>query len=71
MQKNIFKRVIKFYFDGFRGMPKWGKYLWLIILLKVFFMFAILKVFLMPDFLEKKFQNDKERGEYVLDQLTQ
>ena len=33
-------------------------------------MFAILKVFFMPDFLEKKFQNDKERGEYVLDQLT-
>ena len=70
MQNNIFKRVFSFYYNGFRGMPKWGRYLWLIILLKVFFMFAILKVFFMPDFLGKKFQNDQDRGAYVLDQLT-
>lgn len=71
MRNNIFKRVFRFYYTGFRGMPKWGRYLWLIILLKVFFMFAILKVFFMPDFLGKNFKNDQDRGAYVLDQLTQ
>ncbi len=33
-------------------------------------MFAILKLFFFPDFLKKKFDNDKQRSEYVLDQLT-
>ncbi|MEA1876693.1 MAG: DUF4492 domain-containing protein [Bacteroidota bacterium] len=71
MQKTIFFRVLRFYLDGFLKMPKWGRYLWLIILLKLFFMFAILKVFLMPDFLKMNFGTDKERGDYVLEQLTE
>jgi hypothetical protein len=70
VRENIFIRVFKFYFLGFKNMPRWGRYLWLIILLKIFFMFAVLKVFFMPDLLEKKFQSDQERGEYVLDQLA-
>jgi len=45
--------------------------MWLIILLKIFFMFAILKVFFMPDLLKKNFSTDDQRGEYVLEQLTE
>lgn len=45
--------------------------MWLIILLKLFFMFAILKIFFMPDFLKKNFSSEKQRGEYVLEQLTE
>ena len=29
-------------------------------------MFAILKIFFFPDFLKKKYDNDKQRSEYVI-----
>ncbi len=33
-------------------------------------MFAVLKLFFFPNFLKKNFDSDKERGNYVLEQLT-
>lgn len=51
-------------------MSKWGRQVWIIILLKLFIMFAILKVFFFPDILKKNFESDADRSEYVLDQLT-
>ena len=65
-----FYKVIHFYYDGFRNMSSWGKKVWLIILIKLFIIFAILKLFFFPDFLQKKFDTDNERSEYVIDQLT-
>jgi Domain of unknown function (DUF4492) len=65
----FFKRVFYFYYNGFRDMPLWGRRVWLIIIIKLFIMFAILKFFFFPDFLNKKFDNDKERSKYVMDQL--
>jgi hypothetical protein len=47
-----------------------GKKLWLIILIKLFIMFAVLKIFFFPNFLKSKFDNDKDRGNYVIEQLT-
>ena len=47
----------------------WGRKVWIIIIIKLFIMFAVLKLFFFPDFLQKKYDNDKQRGEYVLDQL--
>lgn len=70
MRNNIVLRIIRFYVEGFRRMPGWGRYLWIIILVKAFFMFAILKVFFMPDLLEKNFKNDRDRAGYVLENLT-
>lgn len=64
------KSVIEFYIDGFRQMPSWGRRAWLIILIKVFIMFAILKLFFFPDFLGSRFSTDEEKGNYVLEQLT-
>lgn len=58
-----------FYYDGFRSMTV-GKKLWIIILIKLFIMFAILKVFFFPDILKKKFETDEERSNYVIEQLT-
>lgn len=37
-------RIWQFYRDGFRAMT-WGRTLWLIILIKLFIMFAVLRVF--------------------------
>ena len=46
MNKNSFLyRTFDLYYDGFRSMTL-GKKLWMIIIIKLFIMFAILKVFL-------------------------
>ena len=50
-------------------MSNWGRKVWIIIIIKLFIMFAILKIFFFPDFLRTKYNNDKQRGEYVMDQL--
>ena len=61
--------IYTFYRDGFRGMII-GKKLWKIILIKLFVMFAILKFFFFPNYLNTKFQTNKEKGNYVLEQIT-
>ena len=69
MKDNLLNKVFRFYYEGFRDMTI-GKRLWLIILIKLFIMFAILKIFFFPDFLKSKYSTDQERGDYVLEQLT-
>lgn len=61
--------VFRFYYDGFRNMPLWGRRVWLIILVKLFIMFAILKVFFFPDFLGSRYDSDEEKSNHVLEQL--
>lgn len=67
--KNLLVRVFVFYRDGFRSMT-WGRTLWMIMLLKLFIMFAILKLFFFPDFLKTNFDHDQDRSDYVIDALT-
>jgi hypothetical protein len=57
------------YIEGFRNLSSLGKKIWIIILIKLFIMFAILRIFFFPDILKEKYDNDKQRSEYVLDQL--
>jgi uncharacterized membrane protein len=61
--------VYTFYRDGFRGMTL-GKKLWKIILIKLFVMFVILKLFFFPNFLNTRFHTDQEKGNFVLEQIT-
>lgn len=53
------RRVWRFYRDGFRSMT-FGRGLWVIVLVKLFIMFAILKVFFFPDFLRHKTVPEKQ-----------
>ena len=69
MNRSIIHKIYSFYYDGFRSMTV-GKKLWIIILIKLFIMFIILKIFFFPDLLKVNFKNDKERGDYVIDQLS-
>ncbi len=62
-------RIFRFYLDGFRSMTV-GRTLWLIIGIKLFIMFVVLKLFFFPNFLKSNFENDSERSEYVIEQLT-
>ena len=67
---NIFKRIFNFYYQGFSNMPRYGVQLWILILLKLFIMFAILKIFFFPDILETQFESDEEKSKFVIEQLT-
>jgi len=68
--RNLFYRIARFYIDGFKGLTSWGKQLWVIILIKLFIMFAVLKLFFFPDILKKNFDTDAERADHVLEQIT-
>jgi len=63
-------KIIHFYVDGFRAMTV-GRTLWKIILIKLFVMFFILKLFFFPNFLNTNFKTDEQKANHVLDMLTQ
>jgi hypothetical protein len=62
-------KAYRFYYDGFRSMT-WGRKLWRIILIKLFIMFAVLRLFFFPDLLKRDFNSDEERANHVLEQIT-
>ena len=66
---SILNRLFRFYYEGFSNMSDWGRKVWMIIIIKLFIMFAILKIFFFQDFLYKNYNTDKERSEHVVDQL--
>ncbi|MDR1810973.1 MAG: DUF4492 domain-containing protein [Prevotella sp.] len=55
--------------DGFMNMTL-GKTLWLIVVVKLVIMFLILRPFFFPNFLNAKFDNQEDKADYVLEQLT-
>ena len=62
-------KIYRFYLNGFKSMTV-GKTLWKIIFIKLFIMFAVLKVFFFPDFLQTNFSTDQQRADHVIEQLT-
>lgn len=70
MVVNYPSRVYRFYRDGFKRMTV-GKTLWKIILIKLFVMFAVLKIFFFPNYLKTNFINDQQRADHVIEQLTE
>ena len=63
------KKIFQFYRDGFAGMTL-GKYLWAIVLIKLFIMFAVLKLFFFKSELSQ-FDTTTEKGDYVKEQLIE
>jgi hypothetical protein len=67
MKKNNFLyRVYDLYYDGFRNMTL-GRTLWAVILIKLFIIFAVLKVFFFPDFIST--HADGDEADYVATQI--
>jgi hypothetical protein len=50
-------------------MSDWGRKVWIIIIIKLFIILVILKIFFFRDFLYKNYHDDKQRSEHVIDQL--
>jgi len=62
-------KTLIFYTDGFRNMSGWGRRVWILIIIKLFIIYAILRIFFFPDFLGRKFENNTQRSEYVRNQI--
>lgn len=60
-------KVFRFYVDGFKSMTV-GRVLWTVILIKLFVIFVILKLFFFPDVLSQKSGGNK--ASYVAGELT-
>jgi hypothetical protein len=66
MKKGFLYRVYDLYYDGFRQMCL-GRTLWTIIAIKLFIIFAILKVFFFPNYI-KEHANKGQEAEFVATQ---
>ena len=55
----FFYKIYDLYYDGFRSM-KLGRTLWAIILIKLFIIFVVLKLFFFPNFLKEHAQKGEE-----------
>jgi len=65
----ILKKIFYFYYDGFREMTV-GRKLWIIILVKLVVIFIVFRIFFFQDFLDSHFDTQKEKSDYVIDELT-
>jgi hypothetical protein len=69
MTSTFFMKIFRLYRHGFQQMTV-GKTLWKIIFIKLFVMFAVLKLFFFPNFLNTHFSTDQQKADHVLQHLT-
>ena len=68
-QQSFLHRVWNLYYDGFRNMTV-GKSLWLLIIIKLFLFFVVIKWLFFPNVLKENYSTDEERAEAVRTELT-
>ena len=65
-----FSDFIAMYVDGFKNLT-WGKPLWILIIVKLFILFAIIKVFFFPNILNSRFATEEEKSDFVSKELIE
>ncbi|MCC8171105.1 MAG: DUF4492 domain-containing protein [Parabacteroides sp.] len=68
-RRSVPVRIYRFYLEGFKNM-KLGKTLWLIILVKLFIMFFVLRLFFFPRVLGR-YDTEEQKQEHVSQELIQ
>ncbi|MDE7452598.1 MAG: DUF4492 domain-containing protein [Paramuribaculum sp.] len=63
-RQNLPVRIFRFYLEGFRSMTI-GRYLWALILAKLFILFFVFKLLFFPDLLKRDYDNDADRAAAV------
>ena len=66
----IFHSIFNFYREGFHNMTV-GKTLWLIIIIKLFIMFVVLRIFFFPNFLNSHFNSEESKANHVRQELIE
>ncbi len=62
------QKLVTFYHDGFRDMTI-GKTLWILVVIKLFIIFAVLRIFFFPNYLNTNFKNDQSKANHVRQEL--
>ncbi len=62
------RRVADLYVDGFRSMTV-GRKLWALIIIKLILLFGVMKLFLFPNILNERYDNDADKAAAVRTQL--
>ncbi|MDR2806319.1 MAG: DUF4492 domain-containing protein [Dysgonamonadaceae bacterium] len=65
-----FRGFVALYVDGFKHLT-WGKPLWVLIFIKLFILFAVLKAFFFPNILNSRFKTEQEKSNYVFEELME
>ncbi len=60
----MLRRIFRFYVTGFREMTL-GRTLWLLIFVKLVVLFAVLRLFFFPPFLEEGREEEQVGGELI------
>ncbi len=68
-KKPLIKRIGLFYLEGFKSMDL-GKTLWMIILIKLFVLFVVIKIFFFPRYLNQ-FDTQTEKEDLVSKELIE
>ena len=61
----------KMFWAGFTTMSKQSRTLWIIVIVKLFIMFAILRPIFFPRFLNEQADNKAGQAEYVREQMIE
>jgi hypothetical protein len=64
----MFRNLLQMYLDIFRKPSLLSRKLWIILLVKLFIIFVIFKIFFFSDFFKGK--TNKDKGKQVLENLT-
>ncbi len=67
---SFLQKAVTFYRDGFRSMTV-GKTLWIIVLIKLFIMFVVLRIFFFPNYLNTNFKDDHSKANHVRRELIE
>lgn len=65
----VLKNIYRFYYEGFTNMSWHSRRLWVIILIKLFIIFVVLKFIFFPDFLDSRYKTEHEKSNHVIEQL--
>ncbi len=68
-KQGFWYRVYDLYYDGFKNMTL-GRTLWLVILIKLFVIFVVLKIFFFPNHIKENAQKGQE-SEYVWEKMNE
>ncbi len=68
-KQSFWYRVYDLYYDGFKNMTL-GRTLWLVILIKLFVIFVVLKIFFFPNHIKENAQKGQE-PEYVWEKMNE
>ncbi|MFH0866564.1 MAG: DUF4492 domain-containing protein [Bacteroidota bacterium] len=69
MKINFIKKIALFYYEGFRNSTL-GKKLLILLMIKLIMIFFVIRIFFFQNFLNTRFNTEKEKGDYVIEQLT-